>query len=99
MKIPGSLPPTPPVSSRVGRAYGLPVRAPAPPTIGPTDRPNDEAALRHPAGSADLRSVLNDEERAYFDQIAALGPITYGPGRKTGPTPGAPRGLRLDVQG
>ncbi|HSB52738.1 MAG TPA: hypothetical protein VLD58_00205, partial [Gemmatimonadales bacterium] len=46
-----------------------------------------------------LSAVLNDEERAYFDQIEAMGPITYGPSRKGGLVPDAPRGLRLDVRG
>jgi hypothetical protein len=42
---------------------------------------------------------LNDEERAYFDQIASLGPITYGRNRLSGVTPEVPTGLRLDVRG
>jgi hypothetical protein len=94
MRIPGSLPPAALAASRVGRAYGLPPKPPAPPA-GPASEPTSRGL----AGPADLRAVLNDEERAYFDQIAALGPITYGPGRKAGLTPEAPRGLRLDVQG
>jgi len=103
MRIPGSLPPTSPASARVGRAYGLPLKPPAAPVAQPVAEPKDRAAAGpaelRAGGTAELRSVLNDEERAYFDQIAALGPITYGPGRKAGLTPGAPRGLRLDVQG
>jgi hypothetical protein len=43
--------------------------------------------------------VLTDEERAYFDRIAALGPVTYGPGRRQAAPADAPRGLRLDVTG
>jgi len=96
MRIPGSLPPSPPAASRVGRAYGLPHPAPA---AEPRDRVSIAPSAGRPQGPADLRSVLNDEERAYFDQLAALGPITYGPGRKPGLAPAAPRGLRLDVQG
>ncbi len=97
MRIPGSLPPAAPAASRVGRAYGLPPKPPAAPTAPAGE--SGGAAAQAAAGPADLRSVLNAEERAYFDQIAALGPITYGPGRKAGLTPDAPRGLRLDVQG
>ncbi len=99
MRIPGSLPPTSPASARVGRAYGLPVKPPAQPVTDPKERTAAGPADLRAGGTAELRSVLNDEERAYFDQIAALGPITYGPGRKAGLTPGAPRGLRLDVHG
>lgn len=97
MRIPGSLPPAAPAASRVGRAYGLPPKPPAPPAAPVSESVGPSARVS--AGPADLRAVLNDEERAYFDQIAALGPITYGPGRKAGLTPEAPRGLRLDVQG
>ena len=73
------------------RAYGITPRLPA-------------AAPATPAGMApsqaeQLRSVLTDEERAYFDQIAALGQITYARGGHAGLTPDAPRGLRLDVTG
>jgi hypothetical protein len=75
------------------------MKPPAQPVVEPKDRPAAGPADLGAGGPADLRAVLNDEERAYFDQIAALGPITYGPGRKVGLTPGAPRGLRLDVQG
>lgn len=97
MRIPGSLPPVVPAASRVGRAYGLPPKPPAPPAAPAGESSGPQGRVS--AGPPDLRAVLNDEERAYFDQIAALGPITYGPGRKAGLTPEAPRGLRLDVQG
>ena len=52
-----------------------------------------------PSQAEQLRAVLTEEERAYFDQLASLGPITYAPGRRAGLTPEAPRGLRLDVTG
>ena len=39
------------------------------------------------------------EQNRVFDQIAALGPITYGPGQRAAAGPAAPRGLRLDVTG
>jgi len=99
MTIPGSLPPSAPVATRVNRAYGLPVKPPAAAPPAPAARPAEGPVPGRLEGPGDLRSVLNEEERAYFDQIAALGPITYGPGRKAGLTPAAPRGLRLDVQG
>ncbi len=97
MRIPGALPPAPAAASRVGRAYGLPLKPPAAPAAPASESGGPSARVS--VGPTDLRSVLNEEERAYFDQIAALGPITYGPGRKAGLTPEAPRGLRLDVQG
>ena len=52
-----------------------------------------------PSQAEQLRSVLTDEERAYFDQIAAQGQITYARGGHAAHTPDAPRGLRLDVTG
>jgi hypothetical protein len=87
MTIPGSLPPAARAIDRAAKAYGVvpkPIAAPA----------------KESSASADgLRAVLNEEEKAYFDQIAALGPITYGPGRRAATAPVAPRGLRLDVTG
>lgn len=88
MTIPGSLPPAARAVDRAARAYGVtPRTAPAP--------------AKETAASANegLRAVLNEEERAYFDQIAALGPITYGRGGRSAPQAAAPRGLRLDVTG
>jgi guanyl-specific ribonuclease Sa len=97
MKIPGSVPPAARVLTRTSDVAALStVRRSDGPTgaaaSGPSDRPT--------VGSSDaLRSVLTDEERAYFDQIAQLGPISYAPGRRSSPVPEAPRGLRLDVTG
>lgn len=51
------------------------------------------------AAGIPLSSVLNDEERAYFDQLESMGPITYGRTGKGGMVPDAPRGVRLDVRG
>ncbi|MFZ5623215.1 MAG: hypothetical protein ACOY71_02130 [Gemmatimonadota bacterium] len=45
-----------------------------------------------------LRDLLTDEERAFFDQLAQMGPLTYGARRGTAPTPTAPLGQRIDVR-
>lgn len=87
MKIPSTPPIAPPGATRASRAYGIapkPAAAPA-------------AAVKADGGNA-LRSILTDDERAYFDQLAALGPLSYGPGRANAGL-AAPRGLRLDVTG
>lgn len=57
-------------------------------------RPAAEAS----AHEAALRDVLSPDERAFFDQIAALGPLTYGRPRGHAPSL-APTGQRLDVRG
>jgi len=88
MHIPGSL-------GRVANAYGV---TPVVKSQGSKVEGMSPTSDLRPATDG-LRSVLSDEERAYFDQIAALGPITYGRGSKTGLVPEAPRGLRLDVRG
>lgn len=98
MTIPGSLPPVG-GPNRAAQAYGLtPRRAPSaagqPPKV---ESPSAAADSRQLSGS--LRSVLNDEERAYFDQISSLGPITYDRNARGGMVPEVPRGLRLDVRG
>ena len=85
----GSLPPAERVLSRTAQAYGV--------TPQPAPRPVDGAAPD--SASASLRAVLNDEERAYFDQIASLGPITYGRGRSAAVKAEVPTGIRLDVRG
>lgn len=90
MKIPGSLPVGPNPAVRVARAYGIAPKAPAGSPVENTDATNGPDALR---------SILTDEERNYFDQLAALGPLSYGPNRRGAPASDAPRGLRLDVTG
>lgn len=70
---------------------GPPNEAPAPPpSLG-------LAALAPPGTDPTLWSVLTAEERAYFEQVQALGPVTYGPGSSVGDS-AAPRGSRIDVK-
>jgi hypothetical protein len=95
----GSIPPSlRAINSRTAQAYGIQPRVPA-------QAPQAEKAAAPgatgiaPNGSEGLRAVLNDEERAYFDQIASLGPITYGRNRTAGVQPEVPTGLRIDVRG
>lgn len=93
-------------AARVASAYGIaPRQAPAAPAAPPrsapatgTDSVTLSARSAKPAGIP-LSSVLNDEERAYFDQLESMGPITYGRTGKGGMVPEAPRGVRLDVRG
>jgi hypothetical protein len=100
MKIPGALPIGPSLATRVTRAYGLPGPvAPPAPALPKASASAVVPVSQTSEGGQGLRAVLSDDERAYFDQIAQLGPITYGPGRQRGMTPDAPRGLRLDVTG
>jgi len=51
-----------------------------------------------PGSDPALWSILTTEERRYFAQQAALGPIHYGP-RSAAPAPNAPLGGRIDVRG
>jgi hypothetical protein len=88
MTISGSSPVGPAGAIRAARAYGLPPRASA-----------AGAAPAREAGANALHAVLTAEERAYFDQLAQLGPISYAPARRSAETADAPRGLRLDVTG
>jgi hypothetical protein len=92
MNISGSTP-----ALRVAQAYGV---APKPVvSTVQTDKTDKTDKADEAVKAQGLRAVLSDEERAYFDQLASLGPITYGPSRKPGMVPEAPRGLRLDVRG
>lgn len=98
----GSIPPSyRAISNRPAQAYGIQQRpaadAGAKAQAGAQAQAGTQVGAPH--GAEGLRSVLNDEERAYFDQIASLGPITYGRNRAAGMTPDVPTGLRLDVRG
>lgn len=55
------------------------------------------AALAPPGTDPNLWSVLTAEERAYFEQVQALGPVTYGPNAASA-DPAVPRGTRVDVR-
>ena len=50
-------------------------------------------------GEGSLWDMLTEEERAFFSEQAALGSVTYRPGRSAQPAPAAPLGQRLDVRG
>lgn len=90
----GSVPPSVrALHTRTAQAYGIQSRTPA---ASPASTPVGAPGA---APNEGLRAVLNDEEKAYFDQIASLGPITYGRNRLAGVTPEVPTGLRLDVRG
>lgn len=56
-------------------------------------------AAAAPAGETSLWEVLTPEERDFFTQQAALGPLRYGPRRASEAPVGAPLGQRLDVRG
>jgi hypothetical protein len=71
--------------------------APETATRASSPRRGPEAA---PAEPATLWEILTPEERAFFEQRTALGPLVYGPAR-TAPesAPPAPTGQRIDVRG
>lgn len=72
-------------------------RTPPPAVAAPTVAPGGTEPA--PAGSDPaLWSVLTTEERRFFAQQAALGPIHYGP-RSAAPASNAPLGGRIDVRG
>lgn len=81
-----------------------PLRIVPPPAPRP-DRPGAPAAT--PAGTrvaglsapSGLWELLTPEERAYFEEQVALGPLTYRPGRARSDALPAPVGRRIDVKG
>ncbi len=64
---------------------------------GPPAQAADPAPSAAKAREASLWETLTDDERAFFDQQAALGPLTYGKQRAAS-APAAPTGQRLDVR-
>jgi hypothetical protein len=74
---------------------------PAPASTPPAPRPEAPAApaAAAPPAGASLWDLLTAEEREFFAEQAALGPLTYRPGGATPPGAPAPLGRRLDVKG
>jgi hypothetical protein len=89
----------------VRSAYQLPPPRHATPSpavevgaVAGQERPESRPADAVPAGSDPaLWAILTSEERSFFVRQAALGPLSYGPGR-TAPAPDAPVGQRVDVR-
>jgi len=75
----------------VGVGFPPPVTAPA-----NAGRTRDTAA---PSSTPALWQVLTDEERAYFDAMSSLGPVSYGAGGASNAPVQAPLGQRIDVTG
>jgi hypothetical protein len=77
----------------------VPARAPQPAerAARPAAAPARDASPRAAAEAA-LWSVLTAEERAFFEQRAALGPLTYD-ATSEARVNAAPRGRRLDIVG
>jgi hypothetical protein len=86
-------------------AYQLPPTQRATPTptvevgtVAAPQHPESRSADPVPAGSDPaLWAILTSEERSFFVRQAALGPLSYGPGRAA-PAPDAPLGQRIDVR-
>jgi hypothetical protein len=80
---------------------GFPIThiAPAQPPVRPAAPPPRTDASAPAAQEASFWDLLTPEEREFFAQQSALGPLTYGP-RLTSPgaKPG-PLGQRIDVKG
>jgi len=63
------------------------------------ESPATELPVEAPAGTdPDLWSVLTSEERRFFAQARAMGPVTYGRGNLGLAELGLHRGGRLDVR-
>lgn len=56
-------------------------------------------AARPPVGATSLWEVLTPEEREFFAQQSALGPLSYRPGGAVRDVASPPTGGRIDVRG
>lgn len=78
---------------------------PVPPSVRPQPAPRAEGpnapgtAARALTGEPSLWELLTPEEREFFSQQAALGPLTYRPGSTAPESLPAPTGRRIDVRG
>lgn len=61
---------------------------------GPSDL-GEDSSVAEPS----LLQILTPEERAFFEQQMALGPLTYRFGGNDNDRPTAPTGQRIDVRG
>ena len=74
-----------------------PARAPADAT--PAADVTSAAPARPPVGEASLWDLLTPEERDFFAQQTALGPLSYRPDGATRGGAPLPTGRRIDVKG
>jgi hypothetical protein len=84
---PGSIPaPIPPAPAAAGRTPGAP-------------RPAAEPARAAAADAPTLWELLTPDERTFFQQLATLGQLTYGPSSHPDErAAAAPTGQRIDVR-
>jgi hypothetical protein len=75
-----------------------PIGSGVPPASATVNEPRARAASGASSQSA-LWQVLTDEERAFFDSMATLGPVSYGPAGQSSANAGAPLGQRIDLHG
>jgi hypothetical protein len=75
-----------------------PIGSGIPPVSSTTSQPRARATSEVASQSA-LWQVLTDEERAFFDSMAALGPVSYGASGQSSANAGAPLGQRIDLLG
>lgn len=99
MRIHGNPYPVFPVAPPAARAEASRLEAPAPPRV--TALPAAPPRAETPVASAPhgLLELLTPEEHAFFARQAALGPLTYRPGRAAPDPAPAPLGQRIDVTG
>ena len=87
-------------TSGLAAVYRPTVARPAAPATAAraASEPTAAAAAEVPAGSDPaLWAVLTTEERAFFQQQATMGPLSYSPSsRPAASTAGAPLGQRID---
>jgi hypothetical protein len=97
------LTPTSPVQRPAATAPPVALTGPsaAPPSSVPAQPPAQTAtvsAAPPPGTDPELWSVLTPEEQQFFNQMAALGPLTYGT-RQGQSAPEALVGQRVDIRG
>jgi len=77
----------------------LPLAGATPPRPAAPAREPREASASAPE-AASLWDLLTPDERTFFQQLATVGRLTYGPGAKSDDsTAAAPIGQRVDVRG
>ncbi len=96
MNIHGPVPQTtsiPPGLDPAARATAARARAAGPPA------PAEPTSAAQTPSESSLWEILTPEEREFFEEQAAMGPLTYRPARPRASQAAAPTGQRIDVKG
>jgi len=86
--------------SSIGKtAQPMPLQPANAPGAAAPNRPGSKHGHHHAHHAQSLMDMLTPEELDFFQQMEALGPLTYSRNASTSPSTAAPLGQRVDLKG